>query len=141
MSSFKIAMTAASLFGAVTVAPAASAAELTVIGSTAMKEVLEAVLPIFEHDSGHTEPGQRVGPLVANGQAEIGVQQITELLATPGIDFVGPLPQAVQTTIMYATARPTNAQEPAAANELVRFLSSKSVAPVARKMGLDPALR
>jgi molybdate transport system substrate-binding protein len=85
-----------------------------------------------------TEPGERVGLVVASGKAEIGVQQITELLAMPGIDYVGPLPQALQTTIVYATARPVNANETAAAGELVKFLSSKSVAPIAKKMGLDP---
>jgi molybdate transport system substrate-binding protein len=86
-----------------------------------------------------TEPGQRVGLVIASGQAEIGVQQITELLAMPGIDFVGPLPPALQTTIIYAAVRSSNAKETAAADELVKFLTSKAVAPSARKMGLDPA--
>jgi molybdate transport system substrate-binding protein len=76
--------------------------------------------------------------VIASGQAEIGVQQITELLAMPGIDFVGPLPAALQTTIVYATARSANAKETAAADAFVKFLSSKSVVPSARKMGLDP---
>ncbi len=84
-----------------------------------------------------TEPGQRVGLVIASGKAAIGVQQITELLAMPGIDFVGPLPPALQTTIVYATARPTNGKE-AAATELAKFLSSRAVVPTARKMGLDP---
>ena len=86
-----------------------------------------------------TAPGQRVGLVIASGQAEIGVQQITELLAMTGIDFVGPLPRELQTTIVYATVRPTIAKETAAADAFVKFLSSKSVAPTARKMGLDPA--
>ena len=85
------------------------------------------------------ERGQRVGVLVASGQAEIGVQQITELLPIPGSDFVGPLPPALQTTIVFAMARPTNAKAASAVNDLVKFLSSKSVAPIARKMGLEPA--
>jgi molybdate transport system substrate-binding protein len=86
-----------------------------------------------------TEPGQRVGLVIASGQAEIGVQQITELLAMPGIDYVGPLPPALQTTIIYATARASNAKETAAADAFVKFLSSPAVVPTARKMGLDPA--
>jgi molybdate transport system substrate-binding protein len=85
-----------------------------------------------------TEPGERVGLVIASGKAEIGVQQITELLAMPGIDYVGPLPGPLQTTIVYASARPTNAKETAAAGDFVKFLSSKKVAPIARKMGLDP---
>ena len=52
--------------------------------------------------------GQRVGALVAKGEAEIGVQQITELLLIPGIDFVGPLPKELQANIVYATATPAN---------------------------------
>ena len=55
--------------------------------------------------------GQRVGALVAKGDAEIGVQQITELLLIPGIDFVGPLPKELQANIVYATATPANAKE------------------------------
>jgi molybdate transport system substrate-binding protein len=85
-----------------------------------------------------TEPGQRVGLVIADGKAD-GIQQITELLAMPGIDYVGPLPPALQTTIIYATARSTSAKETTAANEFVKFLSSKSVVPSARRMGLDPA--
>jgi molybdate transport system substrate-binding protein len=85
-----------------------------------------------------TEPGQRVGLVIADGKAD-GIQQITELLAMPGIDYVGPLPPALQTTIIYATARSTSAKETTAANEFVKFLSSKSVVPSARRMGLGPA--
>ena len=51
MKSMKIAI--ASVLGAALLATGASAAEITVIGSTAMTEFLEAVIPIFEHDSGH----------------------------------------------------------------------------------------
>jgi molybdate transport system substrate-binding protein len=86
-----------------------------------------------------TEPGQRVGLVIADGRAEIGVQQITELKAMAGIDYVGPLPPALQTTIIYATARSSNTKETAAASELVKFLSLPAVLPSARKMGLDPA--
>jgi molybdate transport system substrate-binding protein len=86
-----------------------------------------------------TEPGQRVGLIIASGQAEIGVQQITELLAMPGIDFIGPLPPALQTTIVYATAGSVNAKEKDAAAAFGKFLKSESVTPIAKKMGLDPA--
>jgi molybdate transport system substrate-binding protein len=86
-----------------------------------------------------TEPGQRVGLIIASGKAEIGVQQITELLAMSGIDFIGPLPPALQTTIVYATAGSVNAKEKEAANAFAKFLKSESVTPIAKKMGLDPA--
>ena len=83
--------------------------------------------------------GSRVGTLIAEGKAEIGVQQITELLQIPGIDFVGPLPKELQANIVYATATPTSAKEKAGAAALVKFLSSEPALPVIKKVGLDPA--
>jgi molybdate transport system substrate-binding protein len=82
--------------------------------------------------------GQRVGTLIAEGKAEIGVQQITELLQIPGIDFVGPLPKELQANIVYATATPTSAKQSAAAAALVTFLSSEPALPVIKKVGLEP---
>ncbi len=86
-----------------------------------------------------TEPGERVGLIIANGKAEIGVQQITELLAMSGIDFVGPLPPALQTTIVYATGASVTAKQKDAAAAFAKFLTSEAVAATAKKMGLDPA--
>lgn len=83
--------------------------------------------------------GVRVGTLVANGEADIGVQQVTELLPITGIDFVGPLPKELQTEITYAMVRSTIAKETAAADALVKFLRSETAAPVLKKMGLEPA--
>jgi molybdate transport system substrate-binding protein len=83
--------------------------------------------------------GTRVGTLIAKGEAEIGVQQITELLLIPGIDFVGPLPRELQANIVYATATPANAKERDAAAALVRFISSEPALPVIKKLGLEPA--
>ncbi len=83
--------------------------------------------------------GQRVGVLIARGDAEIGVQQITELLQIPGIDFVGPLPRELQADIVYSTATPTTAKEREAAAALVKFLSSEPALPIIKKVGLEPA--
>ena len=83
--------------------------------------------------------GVRVGTLVADGKAEIGVQQIGELLPIKGIDYVGPLPKELQTVIVYGTARPVNAKDWATAEALVKFLTAPDKAPLLRKIGLDPA--
>lgn len=83
--------------------------------------------------------GVRVGSLVAKGDAEIGVQQIGELLPIAGIDYIGPLPAALQTVIVYGLARSTNAKEWPAAEALVKFLTAPSMAPLLKKIGLDPA--
>src|SRR5712675_1704582 len=82
--------------------------------------------------------GSRVGTLIAEGKAEIGVQQITELLQIPGIDFIGPLPKDLQANIVYATATPTSAKDSASASALVKFLSSEPALPVIKKVGLEP---
>ena len=85
------------------------------------------------------EPDQRVGSVVASGAAEIGIQQVAELLPIPGIDYVGPLPDALQTEIVYAAARPVAVAQPDAAAALVAFLTSETVAPILRGLGLEPA--
>jgi molybdate transport system substrate-binding protein len=83
--------------------------------------------------------GQRVGTLIAEGKAEIGVQQITELLLIPGIDFVAPLPKELQANIVYATATPSTAKEKTGAAALLKFITSEPALPVIKKLGLDPA--
>jgi ABC-type molybdate transport system substrate-binding protein len=92
----------------------------------------------FVQSSVTPELGQRVGNLVARGEAEIGVQQITELLPIPGIDFLGPLPNELQTKIGYATARLASAKQPQAAAALAQFMSSEAALPVMKKMGMEP---
>ena len=82
--------------------------------------------------------GLRVGTLVAKGEAEIGVQQITELLQIPGIDFVGPLPKELQADIVYATATADDGQGTGAAAALVKFLTSEAALPVIKKVGMEP---
>jgi len=83
--------------------------------------------------------GVRVGTLIADGKAEIGVQQIGELLPIKGIVFLGPLPAELQTVIVYSMARSANAKQWDAASGLVKYLTSPSVGPKLKKIGLDPA--
>jgi molybdate transport system substrate-binding protein len=83
--------------------------------------------------------GVRVGTLVADGKAEIGVQQIGELLPIPGIVYIGPLPGELQTVIVYGMGRSANAKQWDAASTLVKFLTSPTVGPMLKKIGLDPA--
>jgi molybdate transport system substrate-binding protein len=82
--------------------------------------------------------GERVGAVVARGEAEIGFQQISELLPIAGIDFVGPLPPEVQrVTIVYAGvgAASTNF---AAAKSFIDFLAMPESSNIIRKTGLEP---
>lgn len=82
--------------------------------------------------------GEPAGAVVARGEAEIGFQQVSELLPVPGIDLVGPLPPDVQETTVFSAGLHVNAREPDAARALVKFLTSPEAAPVIRKKGMEP---
>ncbi len=81
---------------------------------------------------------ERVGTIVARGDAEIGFQQVSELLPIAGIDFVGTLPPGAQKVTVFSAGIATGAPEPEAARALVRFLASPGAAPVIAKSGLEP---
>ena len=85
------------------------------------------------------ELGVRVGTLVARGDAEIGVQQVNELLPIAGIDFVGPLPEIIQPLLIYSTGLVATGTQHEAAKDLVKFLTSDAAIPVMKKLGLDLA--
>jgi molybdate transport system substrate-binding protein len=82
--------------------------------------------------------GKPVGAAVAAGEAEIGVQQVAELLPVPGIDIVGPLPGDLQKIIVYAAGVPAKASNPEASKALVKFLTSEAAVTALKKMGMDP---
>jgi molybdate transport system substrate-binding protein len=84
-------------------------------------------------------PGGLVGELVAAGEAELAVQQIPELMAVPGIQFVGPFPKEVQVITQSAGAVFADAREPAAAKIFLDFLLSPDSARVFKDKGHEPA--
>ncbi len=81
---------------------------------------------------------ERVGTVVARGDAEIGFQQISELLPIPGIDYVGPLPSEVQKVTVFSAGVTVGAKEPDLAKTLITFLASPAAAPTITKSGLEP---
>lgn len=80
-----------------------------------------------------------VGEVVARGGAEIGFQQVSELLRIKGINYLGPLPVDIQETTVFAAALHKGAATPPAAQALVKFLSAPEAIPVIKKAGMDPA--
>jgi molybdate transport system substrate-binding protein len=84
---------------------------------------------------------ERVAAVVARGEAEIGFQQISEILGVPGSELVGPLPPEVQQVTVFSAGVLTNAGQPDAAAELINFLSSSDAAATVRSTGLDPITR
>jgi molybdate transport system substrate-binding protein len=82
---------------------------------------------------------ERVGAVVARGDAELGFQQVSELIYFKELDMVGTLPDAVQQTIFFSSALVKGASELEAAQHLVRFFNSAAVSEIVRATGLDPA--
>jgi molybdate transport system substrate-binding protein len=83
--------------------------------------------------------GTFVGSLIANGEAELGFQQMSELTHYAGIDLVGPLPAEVQKTTIFACGISAKAKTPAAAHEVAGWLTAPAAAAVYRRRGLQPA--
>ena len=79
-----------------------------------------------------------VAAALAAGEAELGVQQVAELLTVPGIDIVGPLPGDMQKTIVYVAGVPVEAHGSEAAKALVKFLTSAAAVTVLKQKGMDP---
>jgi molybdate transport system substrate-binding protein len=82
--------------------------------------------------------GEPVAAVVARGEAEIGFQQVSELIHVPGITFVGAIPAEVQPVTFFAAALTSTVQQPQAASALIRFLASPEAAPAISKAGLKP---
>ena len=82
--------------------------------------------------------GEPVAAVVARGEAEIGFQQVAELIHVPGITFVGTIPAELQPVIFFAGALTSTVRQPEAASALIRFLASPEAAPVILKAGLTP---
>ena len=84
---------------------------------------------------------ERVGTVVARGDAEIGFQQVSELLPIEGIAYVGTIPEAVQRPTIFSAGIAAHARQPEAARALIRFLASPEAAPVLERTGLEPINR
>jgi len=85
--------------------------------------------------------GERVGAVVARGEAELGFQQTSELLPVPGIDYVGPLPADVQRVSVFSAGVAAHSRNRAAAEALLRFLASADAAAAVAKTGLEPNVK
>jgi molybdate transport system substrate-binding protein len=82
--------------------------------------------------------GEYVGVIVARGDAEIGFQQVSELLPIPGTDFVGPLPPDIQHVTVFSAGLHVDAKGPERALELVAFLTAPAAASAIRRAGMEP---
>ena len=85
--------------------------------------------------------GEPVAAVVARGEAEIGFQQVSELIHVPGVSFVGAIPAELQPGFTFAGVLTGNAREPEAAKALLAFLASERAAAVITRAGLAPPWR
>lgn len=83
-------------------------------------------------------PDTPVGVMLARGDADIGFQQVSELVRVKGIDYLGPLPADVQEVTVFAAVLHKASTSPDAAKALLKFLGSPEAAPVIRKTGMEP---
>ena len=84
-------------------------------------------------------PGGAVADHVADGEAEIGVHQISEILPVAGVTLVGPLPAEIQNFTVYAAGISTAAKDSATANAVVEFLAGAHALPIIKSKGMEPA--
>ena len=100
--------------------------------------VADQVLPKSRRVRGPPS-GEPVAAVVSRGEAEIGFQQVSELLHVAGVDYVGTIPAELQPGFTFAGALTRSVREVEAATALLRFLNSAEAATVITKAGLSPA--
>lgn len=84
-------------------------------------------------------PGVPVGSLLARGEADLGFQQMSELLDLPGIDILGLLPSEVQSETLFAAGIGSRSSSPDEARALIAYLTSPETGAAKRRHGLEPA--
>jgi molybdate transport system substrate-binding protein len=80
-----------------------------------------------------------VSELVAKGEIELGMTVITQILTTPGVDLVGPLPPEIQSHVTFTAGISSQSKVPGAAQELIRFLMSPAAVAVIKAQGMESA--
>jgi molybdate transport system substrate-binding protein len=83
-------------------------------------------------------PNGRVSVLVSSGEAEIGLQQASELLSNPDVEVIGMLPAELQQTTIYSAGISASAKNAAGARALIKALTTTEAVAVFKSKGLDP---
>jgi molybdate transport system substrate-binding protein len=81
--------------------------------------------------------GGYVAELIANGEAELGLHQISEILPVKGVKLVGPLPAEIQNYTTYAAAIATDAKQPDAAQALIKLLTGPAADSMLKSRGME----
>jgi molybdate transport system substrate-binding protein len=84
-------------------------------------------------------PGVPVATVLARGDAEIGFQQLSEMLNEPGIEIVGPLPAEIQSVTIFTAGLSSRSSNPEKARALIDYLASPEADAPKRRHGMEPA--
>ena len=84
-------------------------------------------------------PGVPVGQLVANGEVELGFQQLSELMPLRGIDVLGPMPPGIEIVTTFSAGLCAASTQPEAVRALLAFMRSPATADAKRRHGMEPA--
>jgi molybdate transport system substrate-binding protein len=85
-------------------------------------------------------PGIPVASLVASGEADLGFQQLSELLNVGGIEILGLLPEAIQGTTTFSGGIARASTQVEQVREVFAFMASPAVASIKRTHGMEPTL-
>jgi len=83
-------------------------------------------------------PNSRVSVLVSSGEAEIGLQQASELFDNPDVEVIGMLPAELQQTTLYSAGITTSAKESEAAKAMIKALTAPETKSIYKAKGLNP---
>jgi len=79
-----------------------------------------------------------VSELVAKGEIEVGMVVITQIMTTPGVELVGPIPPEIQSYVRWNGAVSANSAAPNVAKDLIKFLTGPTALPVLKAQGMEP---
>jgi molybdate transport system substrate-binding protein len=82
-------------------------------------------------------PAGLIGNFLVRKEVEIGIQQLPELMAVPGIDIIGPLPPDVQIMTVFSAGLSANATNVEGANALIHFLTTPKAVAVIKAKGME----
>jgi molybdate transport system substrate-binding protein len=81
---------------------------------------------------------ESVSERVADGEVELGLIVIPNILSVPGAELVGPIPAEVQSYIVFTAAASAQSPHAPAARELIKLMTSPAVVPVIKAKGMEP---
>ena len=84
-------------------------------------------------------PGVPVASLVARGEADLGFQQLSELIGQPGIEIAGPLPPEIQAVTVFSAGVSVASRDPETAKAFVAYLASAEASATIVRHGMEPA--